>query len=237
MTPAPSLLKRLQRRVDRLGAAEHVVDDVGAVEPRQHVAAVADAAVDEGHVMDLVERRHIGVALDHPDLRGHRKFADPLDQLFARLPIGDQIGDRDPPELVPLGEARHLRAAHHRAVVVDQLADHADRLEIGEPAEIDRRFGVAGAHQHAAFLGDQREDVAGADKVRGARIAVGEIAHSRGAVVRRDAGGGAVPIIDRHREGGAVRAPRCRRPSAPGAAAARSRRSAARRRCRRCCGR
>ena len=50
----------------------------------------------------------------------------------------------------------------------------ADRLERGEPAQIDRRLGMAGAHQHAAILGDQREDVAGPDEIGGAVIAVGE---------------------------------------------------------------
>ena len=68
MTPRPSCLKRSQRGVDRIGAAEHVADDVGAMQPRQHVLAVADAAVDEGHVLDGVERRHIGIARKRTDL-------------------------------------------------------------------------------------------------------------------------------------------------------------------------
>ncbi len=51
MTPRPSCLKRLQRGVHRIGAAEHVADDVGAMQPRQHVLAVADLAVDHRHVL------------------------------------------------------------------------------------------------------------------------------------------------------------------------------------------
>ena len=35
-----------------------------------------------------------------------------------------------------------------------------DGIEPGEPGDVDRRLGMAGADQHAAVAGDQREDVA-----------------------------------------------------------------------------
>ena len=110
MHAAALLLETLQRRMHRIGAAEHVADDVGAMQPRQHVLAVADLAVDDGHVMDRVERRHIGIAGQRADLALDRKLADPLDQLLARLPVGDQVGDRNLRELVALGEGRDRRA-------------------------------------------------------------------------------------------------------------------------------
>ena len=66
MHAAALLLEALQRGVHRIGAAEHVADDVGTMQPRQHVLAVADAAVDERHVLHLVERRHVGVAVSVP---------------------------------------------------------------------------------------------------------------------------------------------------------------------------
>ena len=64
------------------------------MQPGQHILAVADAAIDEGHVMNRVERRDEGVAGQRADLGFDRKFADPLDQLVARLPVGDQFRDR-----------------------------------------------------------------------------------------------------------------------------------------------
>ena len=100
--------------------------------------------------------------------------------------------------------AGDLRPAHHRAVIIDQLADRRHRLEAGEPAEIDRRLGMARAHQHPAILGDQRKDMARPDKIGAAGIAVRQIADRRGAVVGRDAGRGAVAVIDRNGKGGAV---------------------------------
>ena len=75
----------------------------------------------------------------------------------------------------------------------------------GEPAQIDAGLGVAGAHQHAALLGDQRKDVAGPHEIGGAAVAVGERAHGVGALLGRDAGGEAVAHVDRDRERGAER--------------------------------
>src|ERR1700690_4162296 len=74
-------LETRERRADGLGAAEHVADHIGTMQPRQHALAVADAAIDEGHVVNLVERRHVGVAVERADLGGELKLADPLDQL------------------------------------------------------------------------------------------------------------------------------------------------------------
>ena len=101
---------------------------------------------------------------------------------------------------------------------------HADRRQPGEPAEVDRRLGMAGAHEHAAILGDQRKDVAGADEIAGAHIAVGERAHRVGALLGRDAGRQPVPDVDRDREGGAERRVVLPPPSDRGAGAAPRRR-------------
>ena len=40
-------------------------------------------------------------------------------------------------------------------------------LQPGQARQVDRALGLAGAHQHAARPGPQREDVAGADQVLG----------------------------------------------------------------------
>ena len=80
-----------------------------------------------------------------------------------------------------VGEGGDLRAAHHGAVVVDQLADCGRRLQRGQAAQIDCRLGMAGADQDAAILGDQRKDVTGADEIGASGIVVGERANCRGA--------------------------------------------------------
>ena len=104
-----------------------------------------------------------------------------------------------------IGECRDLGAVLDGAVVVDQLGENADRGQAGQPAEIDRGLGVTGTHEDAAVAGDQREDVAGPDKIRSAGIGIGEAADCIAALFGGDAGGQARPEIDRHREGGAER--------------------------------
>ncbi len=76
---------------------------------------------------------------------------------------------------------------------------------LGELAEIDRRFGVAGAQQHTAVAGDQRKDVTGAREIVGADVWIGECAAAGGALLRGNAGRAAGLVVDRNREGGGVR--------------------------------
>ncbi len=150
-----------------------------------------------------VERGHIGIALEGADLGRIRELADPFDQLFPHLPVGDEIRDGDAFEAVRRGEPLHLGAAHHGAVVVHELRQYADRRQAGEPAQIDARLGMAGAHQHPALARHQRKDMAGADEVGGATVGIGERPHRVGALLSRNAGGQSVADIDRDREGGA----------------------------------
>ena len=120
------------------------------MQARRHLAAVADAPMNEGEMQDRIERRAIGVALQLADRRLNRKARDPLDQLLARLPIGDQVGDRNALDLVLVGERVDLRPDHHGAVVVGEFADDRDRRQARELAKVDGRLGMAGAHEHAA---------------------------------------------------------------------------------------
>ena len=86
---------------------------------------------------------------------------------------------------VALGEGDQVGQPRHGAVVVHDLADHAGGIEPGKPRDIDGRLGMAGADQHAAVLGDQREDVARRHDVA---VVLGRIdgdGDGVGAVVRR----------------------------------------------------
>ena len=57
------------------------------MQPRRHVAAVADPAMHEGEMLHRIEARAIGIAGDLADRGLDRKGRDPLDELLARLPI------------------------------------------------------------------------------------------------------------------------------------------------------
>ncbi len=110
-------------------AAEHVADDVGSVQPREHVFSVTNATMHKSHVLDGIEWRHEGVALQRADLAFHGKLPDALDQLLAGLAIGNQIGDRNLHEPMALGKDRDGWTSHHRAVIVHQLGKHANRRQ------------------------------------------------------------------------------------------------------------
>ncbi len=185
----------------------------------------------------VVERRDIGIARERADLALDREFGDPLDQLVARLPVGDQVGDRDLRELVLL--RRTPRPAARASRCRRRSSAPQSTPTGGRPARRQRstaRLGMAGAHQHAALLRDQREDVAGPHEVVGAAVAVGERAHRVGALLGRDAGGQAVAHVHRDGEGGAERRVVRRHHRIEMQALRLRRPPAARRRCPRCGG-
>ena len=124
-----------------------------------------------------------------------------LDQGFLALAVGDEIGDGNQLQAMLFRKFSDLRAARDRAVVVDQFADDADRRQAGELAEIDGGFRMTRAHQHAAFAGDQRENMAGTREIGRADIRIGEVAHRQRPVVGRYAGRRAVLEVDGHGEG------------------------------------
>ena len=65
-----------------------------------------------------------------------------------------------------LAELHEVGDAGHGAVVVDDLAEHAGRVEAGQAGEVDGGLGVAGPLEHAALAVAQREDVARAGRGR-----------------------------------------------------------------------
>src|ERR1700722_14460186 len=162
---APLGLEAAQNLRDWAGA-ENIAQDIGPMQTRRHIAPIADRPVDESKMQDRIERRAIGVALKLADRGLDGKVGDPLDQLLARLPIGDEIRDRNALDLVLVGEGLDLGSDHHGAVVVGELADDGDRRQTGELAKVDRGLGVAGAHEHAAILGDKGKNMTRPDAIR-----------------------------------------------------------------------
>ena len=129
-----------------------------------------------------------------------------LDQGFVLAAVMDQVGDGADLEAVLVRELKQVRQPGHGPVILEDLADHRGRLHAGQLGKIATGFGVAGAHQHAAVLGHQREDVAGLDDVGRLGVLGRRRLYRARAVVRRDAGGHSLGRLYREREGGAVRA-------------------------------
>src|SRR5262252_3247001 len=198
--PASRCLESRKRSVDRLGTSEHITNDVGPMQARQHALAVADIAIDERHVMHAVERRHVGIAIEGADFGGDVEFPDTFHKLIAVLSVSDQLGDRDLGKFVFLCKGGDFGTAHHRTVVVHQLGQYANGRQRGETTQVNAGLGMAGTHQHTALSGNEWKHVTRTHKIRGPAVAVRKCAHSVAALVRRDAGSQPMTNIGRDGE-------------------------------------
>src|SRR5215471_9876669 len=106
--PASRCLESRKRSVDRLGTSEHITNDVGPMQPRQHALAVAD------------------IAIEGADFGGDVEFPDTFHKLIAVLSVSDQLGDRDLGKFVFLCKGGDFGTAHHRTVVVHQLGQYTN---------------------------------------------------------------------------------------------------------------
>ena len=135
----------------------------------ENILAAGDLALDERDVVlageGLAERDRRELAV----LRGQPYRAHTLDELLRAAAVLDEVGDGDELQAVPLAVGDEIGDAGHRPVVVHDLADHAARLEAGEPREIDGGLGLAGALEDAAGPRAERLDVAALDEVLLAR--------------------------------------------------------------------
>ena len=89
-----------------------------------------------------------------------------------------------------------LAAGH--AGAVEDLAEDAGRRQAGQPRQVDRRLGMAGAAEHAPLLGHQREQMAGPDQVVRPGRRVDDRPHRPRPLLGADARA-ARRVIDRHR--------------------------------------
>ena len=121
-----------------------------------------------------------------------------------RVAIGDEILDSTDFEAVLTGEDNQFGQPHHLAIIVHDLADHPRRVEPGEPRDIDRGFGMAGANEHAAIARHQRKDMARRDDFARPLAAIDGDGDRPRPVTRRNAGGDAFARFDRDSESGAV---------------------------------
>ena len=155
---------RCHRRVELRAAVaarrvEHVAGQALRVHADEHVLAVADLAAHQRDVRLAVELVLVGEDAERAVLGRQRRVRGALHQPLGAHPVLNQVRDRDHQQPVLLGELRQLRHARHRAVLVHDFADDAGRIEPGDARQIDGRFGLPGAHQHAAVARAQRQHV------------------------------------------------------------------------------
>ena len=196
------------RRIARVELAAAItperVQDVAGQALRVHahhdVGAVAHVAQHERDVRLLVELVFERVHFEFAEVGGKLGFRDFLHHRLVVHAVLDQIGDRDHQQLVPLGELRQLGHAGHRAVVIHDFADDAGGIQPADPRQIDRRFGLPGANEHAPGLRAQRKHVPRPREVRWLRPRVDGGKDRIRAIARGNTGARRVFRFDRHAE-------------------------------------
>ena len=137
-------------------------------------------------------------------LRGQFGLRDPIDELLAGAAVADQLLDRDDLEPVCGGKGEQPVAIGTIARRIEDLAEHARRRQARQPGKIDRGFGVPRPPEHAPFLGHERKQMAGADKVTGDARRIDDGGNGPRPLRRGDARLRR-HVVDRHGEGGAQR--------------------------------
>src|SRR3569623_542322 len=79
-------------------------------------------------------------------------------------PVGDKVTDAADLEAVGARELHEAVEAGHCAVVAHDLADDGAGIQTGETGDGDRRLGMAGADENAAWARDERKYMAGRDQ-------------------------------------------------------------------------
>src|SRR5208283_1775885 len=129
-----------------------------AVNPDEHAFVRGYVAGDEGEVLLAVEERLEAVggelAIGGRDAGGR----DSLDELLAAAPVANEVCNRDDEKPVMRSKLLKLGLASHLLLVgADDLAEQSSRVATGHASEVDRRLGVAGTFEDAAWPIAQRQ--------------------------------------------------------------------------------
>ena len=100
---------------------------------------------------------------------------------------------------VALGQIEEPFAAGPVARFVQDFAEHAGRVEAGDPGQIDSRFRVAGPPQDATLLGHERKKVARSHEIGWTTRPIRNRADRIGSFAYRDPRA-ATAVIDRYGE-------------------------------------
>src|SRR5690606_2368046 len=200
---AALLVDAAQRGVQLLTAVtaqrvEGVARQTLRVHAHEHILLAIDLPLHDGDVLALVE-----LVLERNDTelavrRGQARFRYTVYEALVLEPIRDDLRDRDEAQSVLLRENFQLRPARHRAVRIHDLADHARRRQSGQPRQIDGRFRLTDAPQHATGYGAQRHYVAGPAQVARFRRRIGQQLNRLRPIRRADSGRHAEPRVRIH---------------------------------------
>src|SRR5688572_11604186 len=203
---APLRLDHLHRRVELPAAvAAEGVEDVARealrVHPHQHALTIGQVAVDQRHMLVVVDVVAIPDDLPRTMLRRQSRLSDAMHQTFVLQPVRHELRDRDERQAMVFRELLQLRSTRGGAVVIQDLTDHAGWVESRQARQVDRRLRMPDALEHTALARAQGEDMATVTEVAGHRGRVYRDADRGRAILSADTGADAEARrrIDAHR--------------------------------------
>ena len=125
------------------------------------------------HMLLVVQQRHVSMRRELAIPSGDACRPEMLNQFLMAATVADQVGDRDEVEVVLDGEDLQVGHSSHRPVVVHDLAQHADRLTVGQSAQVNGGRGVTGPLEDPAGSSPQRKDVPRSSELGSQAIPVG----------------------------------------------------------------
>ena len=131
----------------------------------QHILPVRNISMHQGQVRFSIQAADVAKRLEFTP--GCRDVAGgvALHQFFGLSAVADEIGDRNHLESEVIAKFHQLWNARHAAVFIHDFANNSTRRKAGEIRQIDRRFRLAGAHEHAARTRSEREHMTGARQI------------------------------------------------------------------------
>ena len=134
-----------------------------------------------------VGRSGIGYGAEFAEFGLDTAFCQAAHEPLMLQAVADQPGDRDHLEIVAVAEFLELRNTRHRAVLVHDFANDSGGGKAGQTREVNGGFGLAGAHEHTAFAGTERQNMSRPREVRRPRLRVDDHADRARAIGGRHA--------------------------------------------------
>ena len=157
--------------------------------PREHVVMTMHIAEDQRNVFVVIDIVAVADDAELAELRWEPCFGHAVHQALRAQPMRDELRDRDERQSVRSGEGLQLRTFGCGAVIVEDFANHTGRLQPGKAHQVDSRFRVPDALEHATLARAQRVQVPRTAKIRGHRVGVAHHPNRGGLIRRTDARG------------------------------------------------
>ena len=183
--------------------AENIAGHALGVHAAEHRFFSGNIALDEREVFEPAQRIEKAVNLKVTEGTRESSARNFFERVVVALAVANQILDADDAKAFALGKGKQFFGPHHLPVLAHNLAAEAGGFQSREAAEVNGRLGVAAALEDTVRAREEREEMAGAAKIRGSGILGNQFPCGQRALGGADAGCG-LDMVNRDQKGGLV---------------------------------